>query len=465
MKRFITITLLVLVAIASCKKFDDSKIWDKLNEYESRIAYLEELCKHLNADIINLQTIITALETNDYIVSASPLATGDGYTFIFKSGKSIVIYNGENGTDGVTPIISIKKDLDGQYYWTINGEWLLVEGEKVKASSQDGKDGINGKDGITPELKIEDDYWYISYDNGVNWEQLGKATGKDGMLIGEDDGNIFTSVTEDKKNVYFHLTDGTIITLPKYYPDIIHFQDLIVKSICCRYWDTNVDGELSYAEAAAVSSIGTIFEGNKNIASFDELQYFTGLKTIPECAFKRCDNLWKVTLPESITEIGSESFFGCPLSFINIPDNVETIGDLAFTKYSSSFLLKITLGKNLRTIGRESFNGSDKLTELNLSPDLETIESLAFSNCTNLNILHIGNVQKIEYMAFAYSGLKEVYISSLTPPTLDKGTANNVSIFYGNTNDFIIYVPREALDVYKADKNWNTLAEIQPYDF
>ena len=82
------------MAFLSCNKFDDSQIWDKLNDHENRILLLEELCKKLNADIINLQTVVTALETNDYIVNASPLATGDGYTLIFRSGKSIVIYNG-----------------------------------------------------------------------------------------------------------------------------------------------------------------------------------------------------------------------------------------------------------------------------------------------------------------------------------------------------------------------------------
>ncbi|MBO5803816.1 MAG: hypothetical protein J6R25_01895, partial [Bacteroidales bacterium] len=38
----------------------------------------------------------------------------------------------------------------------------------------------DGEDGITPQLKIEDDYWYVSYDNGITWERLGKAFGADG---------------------------------------------------------------------------------------------------------------------------------------------------------------------------------------------------------------------------------------------------------------------------------------------
>ena len=142
MKKIISLVLCALVLAVSCKKFDDSKIWEELNKHEIRITLLEELCKKLNSDIITLQTIVTALETNDYIISAAPLVTGDGYTFLFKSGKSIVIYNGKDGSDGkdgVTPQIGVKQDEDGVYYWTINGEWLIVNGAKIKASASDGE--------------------------------------------------------------------------------------------------------------------------------------------------------------------------------------------------------------------------------------------------------------------------------------------------------------------------------------
>lgn len=242
MKRLITFALMATCLVISCSKFDDSAIWDKLNDHENRIAYLEEVCKKMNNDIVNLQTLVTALETNDYIVNASPLATGDGYTFIFKSGKSVVIYNGKDGKDGtdgkdgidgkdgVTPTISVMKDVDGVYYWTVNGEWLLVNGQKVKASAIDGKNGengtngTNGTDGVTPKFKIEEDYWYVSYDNGNSWEKLGKATGEDGQngsngidgANGEDGDTLIKHISINEGYVIFTLNDGqdTKIKLP-----------------------------------------------------------------------------------------------------------------------------------------------------------------------------------------------------------------------------------------------------------
>ena len=59
---------------------------------------------------------------------------------------------------GKTPTISVKKDIDGIYYWTVNGEWLIVDGNKVKAEGSDGEDGMDGNDGsdgtdgITPHF-------------------------------------------------------------------------------------------------------------------------------------------------------------------------------------------------------------------------------------------------------------------------------------------------------------------------
>ncbi len=66
----------------------------------------------------------------------------------------------------------------------------------------------------------------------------------------------------------------------------INFADANVKALCVANWDTDGDGELSTTEAAAVTSLGTVFNYKKTITSFDELQYFTGLMSIGESAFQ-----------------------------------------------------------------------------------------------------------------------------------------------------------------------------------
>lgn len=460
MKKLLVLAFMTICTAISCSKFDDSAIWDKLNDHESRIAYLEEVCKKMNSDIINLQAIVTALESNDYIVNASPLATGDGYTFTFKSGKSIVIYEGKNGVDGtngtdgkdgvdgkdgqdgkdgVTPTIGVMKDVDGVYYWTVNNEWLLVNGEKVKAAAddgEDGQDGADGKDGVTPMFKIEDDYWFISYDNGKTWEKLGKATGEDGKngSNGIDGDSIFSQVRQDEEFVYFYLANGTMITLPKHNMDIIQFEDLAVKAVCCKNWDTNEDGELSYTEAEAVMSIGTAFNSNTSIIAFNEFKYFIGVSDLPANAFKGCKNLWKITLPntlksinsyafssceslanihfpEELVSIGDHAFYGCSrLKSINVPDSVIEVGASAF--YDCKGLLRVHLGDNVINIGNYAFYGCSSLESMRIGKNVTTIGGAAFDDCTGKLIIscNIPNSTSSVGSIFKNSSFSEIVI-------------------------------------------------------
>ena len=295
-------------------------IWAELENLDQRVTKLEELCKEMNTNITSLQTIVDVLQSNDFITSIVEIKKDGkvvGYTITFGKHDPITIYHGQNGKDGqngqdgqngadgkdgITPVIGVAQDTDGVYYWTLNGEWLLDDngnklpvsgkdgqngtngsngqdgtdgkdgqdgedgkdgadgkdgitpqlkieegywyisydngatwtqlGKATGADGQDGKDGADGedgKDGITPQLKIEDGYWYISYDNGATWTQLGKATGEDGKdgtdgkdgqngadgKDGQDGDSMFQSVTQDENYVYFTLADGTIIQIVK----------------------------------------------------------------------------------------------------------------------------------------------------------------------------------------------------------------------------------------------------------
>ena len=460
MKKLFTYLLSAMMIFAvSCEGFDDSDIWRKLDEYgesirdhEQRISALEELCKQMNTNIEALQTLVAALEQRDYVTNVSEVRSNGeviGYTISFGKSDTITIYHGQNGKDGANgkdgyiPQIGVMEDTDDIYYWTLDGEWLLdAKGNKIKAVGADGKDGQDGtngtdgkdgqngtdgkdgvdgtngqdgKDGVMPQLKIENDYWYVSYDNGETWEQLGKATGEDGKdgIDGEDGNSIFSSVTQDDENVYFNLADGTTITLPKHDTENIQFEDLQVKAICCRNWDTNNDGELSYAEAAAVTDIGDEFEDNDNIIAFTELKYFTGISEIPEEAFDDCDYLWKVVLPENITTIGDYAFDACSdltsitipdsvtsieshafefcssLASVTIPDSVTSIGDYAFKDCSSLAEFK---GKFASEDGRclivngvlNSFAPAAKLTEYTIPEGVTSIGDYAFEDCSSL---------------------------------------------------------------------------------
>lgn len=265
---------LCVLLFAGCTQYDDSALSNRIDNLESRVEALEELCEMMNTNISSLQSLVAAMQQNDYITSVTPI-TDDGktigYRIEFAKGEPIIIYHGEDGKDGangadgkdasdLVPEIGIRVDDDGIYYWTLDGEWLLDDnGNKIPAQGRDGEDGENGEsgkngeNGITPLLKIEDDYWYISYDEGASWTLLGKATGEDGE-DGKDATNnnnsIFKAVTQDELYVYIELTDGTIFTLPKKAPLAITFEDgdLVVMS-------TNSSRKIHYSVTSATEDV------------------------------------------------------------------------------------------------------------------------------------------------------------------------------------------------------------------
>ena len=475
-----------VIVLSSCK-YNDDDLWNSVHGLEDRVAKLEELCKQMNTNISSLQTIVTALQNNDYITGVTPI-TNDGeiigYTITFAKSNSITIYNGTDGKDGidgkdgadaVTPTIGVKQDSDGVYYWTLNGEWLTDEhGNKIKAEGSDGKDGsdgedgndgadgTNGKDGITPQFKIENDYWYSSYNNGETWEQLAKATGEDG----KDGDSIFKAVTQDDKNVYFELTDGTIITIAKSDQaeedtTIIQFKDESVKAICIKNWDTNKDGELSHGEAAKVTSIRKFFRGT-TIQSFDELQYFTSIDEIGVETFKQCKNLSTITIPQNVIWIEESAFSGCnSLVDIIIPTDITWIGDSAFLNCNK--LENITIPNNVTVLGSAAFQGCTNLTTAITSNNITKIGGTTFYGCSSLTQIVIPqNVTSIGSSAFSNCNkLTEIYCTPTTPPTLDGNT-----VFNSIASNAVFYVPRESVEEYKAADGWKTYAnQIVGYDF
>ena len=379
----------------------------------SAFEALQRLCNETNTNLSALQTIVTALQNNDYITSVDPLTENGkvvGYTIKFAKSNPIVIYNGKDGADGNTPVIGVKKDTDGIYYWTLDGEFIVVDGQKIKAQGTDGNNGADGSDGVTPKLEIREGYWWISYDNGTNWTQLGKATGEDG----KDADSI--KITQDENNVYFELADGTVITISKTGqsadPNVIQFEDEAVKAICVGYWDFDNDGELSYNEAAKVTDITNVFRGT-NISTFNEFQYFTGLTEVSKYTFTGCEDLIRIIIPQNVNIIDEHAFANC------------------------TNLARITLNTSLTTIGIYAFGNCSSLKTITIPSSVTTIRGSAFYLC------------KI---------LSTIYCTPTTPPTgLDNYTFETTCK---------IYVPLSAVSSYKYRESWSKYAsQIEGYDF
>ena len=232
MRKFLCLALGVvatLTAMVGCS-YDDEAIWKEIESVKDRVDMLEESVIKTNEDIVTLQTIVNALQKNVFVVSVTP--TAEGYTIVFSDGTTAEIKNGKDGANGANaPVISVKQDADGNYYWTMDGEWLLVDGERVRANGIDGEDGANGENGIdgedaiAPQVRINDvtKEWEISTDGGETWVSTGVvAEGKDGAngsngSNGAAGDSLFKSVdTSHPDYVIITLADGTEFRLTRY---------------------------------------------------------------------------------------------------------------------------------------------------------------------------------------------------------------------------------------------------------
>ena len=221
MKRFLSILSLVILGFVSTACYDDTDIREAIDDLDGRVTTLETLCTELNTNLSALTTLVQAMQKGDYVVSVSPLIEDGvevGYRIVFKESGVVDLYhgkdgadgadgedgkdgangqdgaNGANGTDGHTPVLGTKQDTDGAYYWTIDGEWVLDgEGNKIPLVTV----------GATPQLKIEDETWFVSYDDGKTWEELGAA-----VSVGIKD------IKEENGELVITMADGTVIAVP-----------------------------------------------------------------------------------------------------------------------------------------------------------------------------------------------------------------------------------------------------------
>jgi len=173
-----------LLVFSGCSKL--SSLEGRMSDVEARVEKLERACKDLDANVQSMLVAIQALQQGDYITSVTPIKKGDeviGYTLTLAKLGEIKVLNGTNGIDGL--------------------------------------DGLDGEDGRTPLFKIEQGYWYISYDEGKTWEKAGRATG-------EDASPILKTVTVTEEEVTFVLQDGTSFSLPRHTEDHLNLPSSII---------------------------------------------------------------------------------------------------------------------------------------------------------------------------------------------------------------------------------------------
>lgn len=263
----------------------------------------------------------------------------------------------------------------------------------------------------------------------------------------------------------------------------IEFMDDYVEAVCVANWDTDNDGFINLAEAAAVTDLGTAFKANTNIILFKELQYFTGLTSISNEAFQGCTKLTTIVIPENITSIGNSAFENCnnltgsltlPKSLTTIgthafdrcgsltgslviPDNVTSLGMYAFSN-CTGFDGTLIISNSLTQIGSYTFNGCSGLTGNIMIPNsVKYIYGSAFYGCSGFTgLLIIGeSLSSISGYAFQNcNGITGIVTKCSTPPSAQ------TSSFSGMTLTIPLYVPTGTESTYSAATGWNSFSSV-----
>ena len=177
-----------------------------------------------------------------------------------------------------------------------------------------------------------------------------------------------------------------------------------------QIWYTSTDGKIVFPHDPQAFNVA--IESYKSYNGYFIITFKGDLTEIGGGAFRSCDRLESVILPNSLTTIGRGAFLGCSdlkefkgkfaskdgrclivdgtlnsfapagLTEYTIPDIVTTIGNQAFASCSS--LTSVIIPDGVTSIGNEAFSGCSSLTSITIPDSVTTIEGNVFGHCSSL---------------------------------------------------------------------------------
>ncbi|MDE6294739.1 MAG: leucine-rich repeat protein [Muribaculaceae bacterium] len=259
---------------------------------------------------------------------------------------------------------------------------------------------------------------FNAYTNS-SWARFNNFTFGDKPAVKLTDGVFTYLVLEDSENNDALLWRGD-------------YEEMTEASIPERFTD---DRDSANPKRYYIKGIG--YSAFLNCSNLKEVHFSqrSQITLISRSAFNRCSNLTTITLPETVTEIGSLAFSGCSkLSSVNIPEHVTTIGSSVF--YGCEALTSVTFPENLTEIGPSAFYGCKALTSATFPDSVTSIRESAFAECTGLDSVTIpGSVTTIEDNAFhASMGL---FLKTLTFLDSDKPLELGEKAFDSATTTYV----------------------------
>lgn len=242
------------------------------------------------------------------------------------------------------------------------------------------------------------------------------------------------SVTRIGGWAFTHCSNLTSVTIPKSVTDI---------------------GSGIFASCANLEVIN-VHSDNPAYCSMDSILYSKDMTTIISCPGKKKS----LTIPETVTTIGSMAIEGCSnLTSVTIPNSVTAIGTDAFQDCSG--LTSITIPKTVTIISSGTFWGCSGLTSVTIPNSITSIDSFAFYDCSSLTSVTIPNsVTSIGKRAFAgCSRLEAIYSQIVEPFECEPGFSD------ANLKNTILYVPTGTLSAYEKVDPWRNFWNIEEKDY
>ncbi len=201
------------------------------------------------------------------------------------------------------------------------------------------------------------------------------------------------------------------------------------------------------------------------------------LKTIGFAAFAGCSKLQSIELPATLDSIGSYAFTATALTEVNLPPTITKMGEGAYSQCKSLTTAVIAQAH----VPTAAFKGDEKLSQVALSSNVTTIGDQAFSGCTALRGIDLGNQSKLHsigHEAFINTSLANANLSGLqhlkkvgdwafanTPITLaigDYAFYNMAGVQQLNLPSTLNYIGTQAMAGMTALKTIHSRASIAP---